>query len=395
MRRTIPRTRVSPPETAATATRLYGRFIRPLVLGGDVLPGPAVGARAALSLAHGLLAIDTDLRSKVDLARVRVARALWPVDTISGPDEDEWALAAAIHDALHALHPDLTGLVHRRVPDRLFDYAEQVILRVKPAGSLRSLLSRHTLFSRVFDVARTDTVVSWWSESRTFRGRMPPPRLLAWPGVRRVRVRETNLSLADLARSRGEARMARFSAVVSRWLEMVPLTDLATVTRSSPEFEWSGPVLGLFSTPHARALALRALDRGPREAVDRALGRATKRHPRAKPLGDLGLILDVLGERSLALASTELPVLEPAASDSDDVLRARALGAAVAVTRLPALHARQAETVRMRRRLEPLLATSDGGQAIEVVRRFGEGYFLAVLGKAAGSVGGSSTSSDA
>jgi len=57
-------------------------------------------------------------------------------------------------------------------------------------------LARHTWFARVLDVARTDTIVSWWTGSRTYLGIEAPRRLRAWPELRRVNVVATLIAIA-------------------------------------------------------------------------------------------------------------------------------------------------------------------------------------------------------
>ena len=282
-------------DLAATAKRLYERFLVPLVVGGDVAVGPAIGARAALSLDGGLAAVDTDVRSQVDVARVRVARRLSPVDLLEGPDAHEWALAAALHDLVYALHPELGG----DAPDRLLDLAHQVLARVAPPASLAEAISRHTLFARMFELRRTDTAVSWWTGSRTFLGRSPPSRLLAWPRLRRVQTSERTLTLDAMA-DLPQGRRDRFVEGIARLLEKTPLTDLATCARPFPAFRWSGASLGLFARPNGRVLGLRALALGAREEVDAALGRATRPHVEAGASDDVARIRSVLAERALA-----------------------------------------------------------------------------------------------
>ena len=130
--------------------------------------------------------------------------------------------------------------------------------RVAPPASLAEAVSRHTFFARMFDLRRTDTAVSWWTGSHTFLGRPPPPRLLAWPRLRKVRTDETTLTLAGMA-DLSQGRKDRFEEGILRLLEKTPLTNLATRTRPFPAFLWSGASLGLFAGPNGRVLGLRAL----------------------------------------------------------------------------------------------------------------------------------------
>jgi len=357
-------------DLAATARRLYERFMAPLVIGGDMTPGPAVGARAALLLDGGTAAVDPDVRSQVDVARVRVARRLVPVDTVPDPSPADWALGAALHDLIHALHPELDGVLHRSAPDRLLDFAEQVIDRVEAASSLEDVLSRHTFFARTFEIQRTDTVVSWWSGSRTFVGAAPPPRLVAWPDLRRVHTDLTTVPLAELPNALHAGRRERFHRLLGRWLEKAPLTDLATCDRAVSPFRWTGAALGLFATPGGRVLGLRALGLGRTILVDAALGHASALHVKAAAWADVGRIADVLADRALAIASSEVSAASEASDRdvSDDAHYARVLGATAAIERVDATAASAAAARGITARLMPLVQSLRGRELAEVLK---------------------------
>jgi hypothetical protein len=355
-------------DLAAKAKRLYEHFLAPLVLGGELTPGPAIGARDALGLAGGEAAVDADVRSQVDVARVRVARRLVPVDTVDGPSGGEWALAAALHDLVHALHPGFGGLLHAHTPDKLIDFTDAIVERVAPAPSLAEELSRFTYFARMFEIERTDTRVSWWTGSRTFLGEAPPPRLLAWPELRRVNTDETKRLLAELPGETSAARAARFWCSVEKLLEKVPLTDLATCARPAPRFRWTGANLGLFATPHTRVVALRALALQPSRWVDAALARATRTHVDGKAWDNVNRIADVLGERALALGASNARDAsfgpEPDEALEDDAHYAQAFGAIVALGRIESLGTGEESKARITERLMPL-ARSAVGREIE------------------------------
>jgi hypothetical protein len=321
---------VSPHDVVAR--ELFAEVMAPLVLGGDVRPGHAIGARAALALtqAAGTEAVDSALFDRVQRARVRRARRLVPVDELGPATDAEWTLSAALHDVLQAVNPTFDGTLRRSMARRILDLAVETLERVPPPQTAGEALSRHTWFARVTALARTDTTVSWWSGSRVYRGEAPPARLQAWPGVRRVSViarPQPLLELAPLAVDRG-----RVVHAIDLLLDRSPLTALAVCTRSAPRFAWSGGSLALVATRAGRALALRALERLAEGDVDVALGRATRdlleRHREAA-----GPALGLLSERALAEASGHLPADATPTGPPDAVL-ARALGAAVAVGRL-------------------------------------------------------------
>jgi hypothetical protein len=327
-------------ELGATAERLFRGFMAPLVLGGALTPGRPIGARAALALGHERTAADPDLAAHVQLARVRVARRLVPIDRLDPASEVEWSLAAALHDIVQATHPGFDAALRRSAPEKLLAMATSVIERVPPPRNVRDALSRHTWFARLFDAARTDTHVSWWVGSQKFYGETPPRRFVTWPDLRRVHVERTPRALLDLPAHGGAVDAQRFEAALARFVVRTPLTDIATSHREAPMFAWHKETIGLIATPTGRTLALRALARAPSRAVDTAIGRATKEFlshagPRAA-----APCLDLLGERILAHVLTapkgvwgQAPNVTTEPFDAGGAF-ARAAGAIVARQRL-------------------------------------------------------------
>src|SRR5512140_3041350 len=97
------------PDVGAVADRLFRGFIAPLVVGGALSPGRPIGPRVALAIGDDRPTTDIDLHAHMQLARVRVARKLTPVDRFDTLRAAEWALLAALHDILQTAHPDLKG----------------------------------------------------------------------------------------------------------------------------------------------------------------------------------------------------------------------------------------------------------------------------------------------
>ena len=317
------------------AERLFVDFMAPLVLGGALAPGRPIGARAALAFGADRAPVDVDRLAHVQLARVRCARRLYPIDRVAGPTAAEWALAAALHDLIQSAHPGLGGAFRRSAPSKLASLAEATIERVAAAATVADALSRHTWFSRVLEIARTDTVVSWWVGKSVFLGAPAPARLTAWPELRRVHVDTTPRSLVELPSSGGAIDPARFAAALGQWLARTPLTDLAQCARTTPAFAWSADTLALVATRAGRTLALRAMgitaESAPPAAIDRALGRATRRLFESRAWKALPPALDLLAERALADAQSQEPHREPVArGGTDDVAFARGAGALVA-----------------------------------------------------------------
>jgi hypothetical protein len=324
-------------DLGAIAERLFEGVMAPLVLGGAMRPGHAIGARAALALGQGERApIDPDLESRVQLGRVRRARRLVPVDTLAPVTPAEWAMAALLHDLMQAASPTFDAPLRRSSAVRILEVAREGIERIPEPRDVREALARHTWFARVLDVARTDTAVSWWIGSHTYLGVDPPARLTAWPDLRRVSVVATPhplLELSPLAVDR-----TKLADAMARLLTRTPLTDIATCTRAAPAFTWGDAVLALAATHAGQTLAVRALSRLPAEEVDAALGRATRELLATRPAAGAPAVA-ILAERALADAQGRLEGGRGGHASSvsrPEVAFARGIGATAALAQIDA-----------------------------------------------------------
>ena len=221
------------------------------------------------------------------------------VDRLEAPTPAEWALAAMLHDLVQCAHPELTGVFRGRAPSRLLQIAALTAERVAAPATVGEAVSRHTWFSRALEITRTDTNVSFWVGKRTFLGKEPPTRLLAWPELRRVHVDKTPRTLLDLPAAGGHVDLQAFADGVGAWLRKTPLTDLATCARTLPKFAWSRETLELVSTrarSHARAARARrrrrrststsrSVARRNLSSTTRAPARARHRRPRFSASG--------------------------------------------------------------------------------------------------------------
>jgi hypothetical protein len=292
----------------ALCERLFQTFLAPLVLGGVMQPTKAFGGKNALLIGERTPS-DVDALSRSQLARVRIARRLAPIDRFEpAPNGHEWAIAATLHDLVMATHPGFNAVFRRSGPMRILSVIEKTLERVPPPLSVGDALSRHTWFSRLFELARTDVEVKWWTGSETFLGEDPPARLTAWPELRRVQQTRTPRPLMDLPTSGGTVDIHRFTSVVEMILTRTPLTDLATINRTSPPFAWRHETLALCATNAGRTVIHRAFAHLPDRPVDAALGRATRQLFAAKALRAASLALDLLRDRALMAAEARIGV---------------------------------------------------------------------------------------
>ena len=319
----------------ASCDRLFTTFLAPLVLGGTMRPIKAFGGKNALLIGDRTPA-DQDALSRTQLARVRIARKLAPIDRFEpAPTAHEWAIAAMLHDLVQATHPGFNAVFRRSGPLRIMSVIEKTLERVPPPRTAGDALSRHTWFSRMFELARTDVQVKWWTGSETFLGEEPPARLTAWPEIRRVQQTRTPRPLMDLPTSGGAVDLSRFTSVVEGLLSRTPLTDLATINRAAPLFAWSHETLTLCATTAGRTVILRAFAQLPERQVDAALGRATRQLFAAKALRAVSLAIDLLRDRALMAAEARIGIdrepdpltLGPEHNDASFAMSAGALAA--------------------------------------------------------------------
>jgi hypothetical protein len=269
-------------DDAALAFRceeLAHAILGPLVLGGEVHPLRPFGGPLALRCGIDRRIADADLASRIDVARVRRARLLAPVDTLPEIDEAEWAMLAGLNDILQLTNHNLTSAFTRGRYGRLVANLGWLCERIPAPRDVASALARHATFARALDMVRTDSTVSWWTGSARFRGEPPPARLLAWREVRRVRVDARRIPLAEMAAGVTGLPAEDFADVLALWLSRSPLTDIATATRSTPVFAWSASTLSLVATPAGHGLAMRALARLPADVVLGVMTRAAQQVP--------------------------------------------------------------------------------------------------------------------
>lgn len=258
---------------------LARNVLAPLVLGGPVHPQRPFGGPLALRCGVERRLADADLQNRLDVARVRRARLVAPVDALTPLDEGDWALLAALNDLLQLTNHNLASALTRGRYTRIAVNLRWLCERVPAPRDIAAAIARHATFARVLEIARTDSTVSWWTGSASFRGEPPPARLLAWREVRRVRVDERRVPLADMSAGVTGVAPDEYADLLAHWLGRSPLTDIATATRPSPAFAWSASTLSLAATTPGRTLALRALARLPHEAVLATLRRAAAAVP--------------------------------------------------------------------------------------------------------------------
>lgn len=240
--------------------RWLHNFVLPLIAGGDVRVAMVLGARELRQLK------DSDFDNDENGQRIGEARHAIVSELLISPpepelDEDALRLAAAMQNLLFLLHPGTAalGVTRRRLRAVSAYTAELATLHLPEADEegARILAARHSILHHLFDLGRDDVRVSFWAGKREFRGAEPPPRLLKWADVRRVREERWRITVA------GEAMAdPLYKPIVAALLASSPLTDLFEPARLEPRFDLLHLARWLRQPSLARAVADRWLSAG-------------------------------------------------------------------------------------------------------------------------------------
>lgn len=264
-------------EVALRADSLFEQVLAPLLLGGSVRPVRPIGPVLAAEVAalHGVFGpSNSALGEECARVRARQARALAPIDALGGLGRSEWLMLCALNDFLQVANPHLPGMFGGQRPVRLLHAVEQTLALTPPPVDVRECVARHATFARLLQIVRVDTMVDWWTGSAVFRGEPVPKRLLALPGIRRVKVDEMTVSIESLCEHKS-VQTGRYLEVLGRLLRSSPLTDLATAGRDEPAFRWTHELLSLVALPTGAGICRRILG-GVGAQADVALERGAK-----------------------------------------------------------------------------------------------------------------------
>jgi len=247
----------------------------PLVLGGQMRLVPPLGAELGLEIGIGRRISDDDLRSRVDVARVRRARLVAPLDTLPDISPAEWSLVAVLNDALQATNHELSGAFTKGRHAKVLESASRLVAAIPRPRSTLEVIVRYATFARLFEIERTDTHVTAWAGSATYRGQKPDRSMVFWPSLRRVSVEPRRTPLPAMTEGLPAVSPADYLRLIGELVARSPLSDLASAHRVAPPFAWTRFSLELVSYPTGRALALRAMARAPAQPVVAAIQTAT------------------------------------------------------------------------------------------------------------------------
>jgi hypothetical protein len=224
------------------------RFVRPLVVGGELHVGAPIPLPDLAEMEQELDAATPELVA-VDDGRAAVLSSLVcrPPPLVLGGDE--LALAAGLHNALFLVHPRADEWsVRDRARRRILDTALTMVSQPLSRNRTR-VMARHGLLHHLFHLRRNDVTVSWWTGRARFQGQVPPHRLTAWKGVRRVREEVTVVDFDELL------AVPDTAPVIATLLRRTPLTQLLDNHPGAPALHWEDAVFLLRDAELTRTLA--------------------------------------------------------------------------------------------------------------------------------------------
>ncbi len=247
---------------------LVGRFLLPLVKGGQVHVGRPLHERAVAGLAAAWTAPDQrrqvyvlgpdELRAADELSALRAAVGRTLLIEAGAPKLDETAirLGASLHNVLLLSHPGFALGSDDRTRTRIAAAAER-LADLGPPTTAAEAVHRHSLLERLPEVVQPERLVTYWLGKQLFVGRTPPSRLLAMPRLRRVNVEETRrLWLREV----GVPACARAAfGAISR---ASPLGEALDPLRLEPAISWARILPILRFAPLARLIADRVIELG-------------------------------------------------------------------------------------------------------------------------------------
>lgn len=253
---------------ALTLARAFvAEFLLPLVRGGTLLVGRPLSFRDVRGMMHATAERPAPEEREAALALGRARReclgVLVPVAPELTLDESTWRLGAAVHNLLALAHPRIaTGPGADARIQRVAEAAAQLASLGAP-DSLAATLARHSMVARLGEIQRRDHTVRFWLGTRTFVGRPPPPRMLALPRVRGVRVESVRRTWLRDVGIHAAARPA-FLALT----EASPLGEALDPWRLDPPVSWARLLSVLRFPALARLVAGRIVELGVAAAGD-------------------------------------------------------------------------------------------------------------------------------
>lgn len=231
------------------------QFLLPLVAGGEVHVGQPLDSNDLAELTIYVAARDAQVLG-VEATCMQQAAELWLFPVQPRVTPTALRLTVAVHNLLFLSHPvSARWRVGKRGRRRIEGFIQQC-LELPPPRSDDELVERHIFVGYLDRLTRMDTEIRYWLGSYSFMGQQPPPRLLRFPQLRRVRQSRRQVGWL------GSELSTRQLELLTMLLAASPLTDLLTPDRPAPAFSWRPVCSYLSSRWMARLVCHHYLERG-------------------------------------------------------------------------------------------------------------------------------------
>ncbi|RMG10658.1 MAG: hypothetical protein D6729_19220 [Deltaproteobacteria bacterium] len=212
------------------------RFLGGWLTGGALQVGAPVGEKALAEL-RALLLSPGGRPQALELLRAAGAAELAPLPGPLPFEEEDLRIVVALYNLFALTHPDLSRVdVQPLAPGSAARWTLALVDGLGLPESRARAQARHGLVRRIFDCVRRDVEVRYWAGRLSYAGQPPPPRVLRWRRLRRVRVASVDRAIVEVAREDPA------SEILEALLRASPLTDLVSAGRETPPFHFGTSV---------------------------------------------------------------------------------------------------------------------------------------------------------
>lgn len=261
--------------------RFAGSFLAPL-LGAKDEDGAPIGEQVVVGrpLGPGVLEdfaatrpSDPQLDAALFDALHAQASELAPVEALPYPERGTIALSVACYNLLAMTDPALDRALARRARPVVLQWVDALLDAVDAPSTRGEVLSRHAVVSRFLLLRRHDVVVTNWAYTYRYYGRPVPPRVVAWPKLRRVETSERQRELRELLQAIDAEGTLAIESRLRTLLSRSPATELLRTDLAS-DLRFGTAPLAMLSDPDLRYGLARELARQGLGRVAEPLGRA-------------------------------------------------------------------------------------------------------------------------
>jgi hypothetical protein len=204
-------------------------FVAPLCAGGQLSVRLPLGGKHLAHFTSGAVP-DAVAEARIIDARDAIAADLVSRPPVLAPlhqDEPALRVAAVAHNIVALSHPRMTkGVLGRRTARRVARFTAEMLAGIPAADTMPEAVSLHSLLWNLPRLVRTDRVVKYWAGTRRYSGQQPPHRMVRWPRLRRVSIKEE--------RHRWQESLLTIEQrdLLTGLMRRSPITDLVNASKS-------------------------------------------------------------------------------------------------------------------------------------------------------------------